>query len=164
MHFMKALKTAGIAISAGAIVAGGFTAVPAQAAPSPSRIDAYMAAFPHGKKVSDNEISYEGGTVRVLMSATRASCPRGWYCVYEHSNWRGAMAKWSTTRAHCKKLNFTSYWRDKVSSFWARGNCEDSNYFLKDKKAYQPDPFEPFEGKKAYVRFNDRYDYAAHGL
>ena len=159
---MKAVRTAGIAIGAGAIIVSGFAAPPAQA--QAARIDTYLAAIPNGTKLSDNEISWEGGTVRLVMSATQASCPSGWYCVYEHSNWRGAMAKWRSSPSKCKKFNFTRYWRDKISSFWARGNCPSDNYFLKDKKVAQPDPFEPFVGKKAYVRFNDRYDYAAHGL
>lgn len=161
---MKALKKAGVAVGAGAMAVGGFTVLPAQAAPSSTQIDRYMAAVPHGEKRSNNEISYEGGQVRVLMKATQASCPRGWYCVWADSKHKGAMAKWSTTAAHCKKFNFTKYWRDKVSSYWARGGCESNNYFLKDKKKYQPDPYEPFKGKKDYVRYNDRYDYAARGL
>ncbi|MEU2562305.1 peptidase inhibitor family I36 protein [Streptomyces longispororuber] len=161
---MKTLQKAAIAISGGALVASGFTALPAQAEPSSAKIDAYMAAVPHGKKVSNNEISYENGSVRVLMSATAASCRRGWYCVYEHNNYRGAMAQWSTTPAHCKKFKFSNYWKNKVSSFRETGGCERNNYFLKDAKKYQPDPFEPFEASKPYVRFNDRYDYAAKGL
>ncbi|WP_173873246.1 peptidase inhibitor family I36 protein [Streptomyces albus subsp. chlorinus] len=161
---MKVMHKAGIAFGAGAMVVGGLTTLPAQAAPSDAKVAAYMAEVPNGKKVSDNEVAYEGGKVRVLMSATRASCPSGWYCVWEHSNWRGAMAKWSTTAAHCKKFKFTNYWKNKVSSFWARGGCEDRNYFLKDQKKYRPDPFEYFDGKMAYVRYNDRYDYASKGL
>ncbi|MFI7243686.1 peptidase inhibitor family I36 protein [Streptomyces qinglanensis] len=163
---MKTLKKAGVAISTGCIVVGGFTVFPAHAAPSAAsaKVDSYMVAVPHGTKLSNNEISYEGGQVRVLMNATAKSCKAGWYCVWEHSNWRGAMAKWSTTAAHCKKYKFKKHWRNKVSSFWARGGCERRNYFLKDAKAHQPDPFEYFEGKKAYVRYNDRYDYASRGL
>ncbi|GGW60364.1 hypothetical protein GCM10010503_42110 [Streptomyces lucensis JCM 4490] len=161
---MKTRQKAAVALSAGTLIAGGFAALPAQAASGSSQADAYMAAVPHGKKLSSNEISYENGQVRVLMSATRASCRAGWYCVWEHSNFRGAMAQWSTTKAHCKKFKFTDYWKNKVSSFRARGGCELGNYFLKDAKAHQPDPFEPFEGGKAYVRYNDRYDYASKGL
>ncbi|MFI8851261.1 peptidase inhibitor family I36 protein [Streptomyces sp. NPDC053499] len=162
---MQFLKRAGIAISTGCIAAGGFTALPAQAASDSAsvKVDSYMAAFPHGTKLSNNEISYEGGTVRVLMNATAKSCKRGWYCVWRDSNWRGPMAKWSATAANCKKFKFSKVWRDEVSSFWARGGCPRQNYFLKDAKKWQPDPFEPFEGKKAYVRYNDRYDYAARG-
>ncbi|MFC4121565.1 peptidase inhibitor family I36 protein [Nonomuraea zeae] len=159
--FTRALKTAGIVIGAG-VIAG--SALPAQATTTSSaRIDAYMAAFPNGTKVSNNEISWEGGEVGVVLSATAASCPSGYYCVYEHQYWRGAMGKWKATREKCKKFNFTPYWRDKVSSFWARGGCPASNYFLKNKKSFQPDQFEPFEGKKAWVRYNDSYDYAARG-
>ncbi|WP_369203616.1 peptidase inhibitor family I36 protein [Streptomyces sp. PU-14G] len=161
---MKALQKAGIAIGAGALVTGGFTAFPAQAASSSAEVNAYMAAVPGGKKVSNNEISYENGTVRVLMSATAASCKSGYYCVYERINYKGAMAQWSTTASHCKKFNFTKYWKNKVSSFKARGGCERGNYFLKDAKAHQLDPFEPFEGWKTRVRYNDRYDYASRGL
>jgi hypothetical protein len=161
---MGILQKTAIALGAGALMIGGLTALPAQAAASTSaQIDAYMAAVPHGKKMSNNEISYENGNVRVLMSATAASCRNGWYCVWEHSNYRGAMARWSTTAAHCNKFNFTAYWRNKVSSFRARGGCERGNYFLKDAKPRQPDPHEPFEGGKARVRYNDRYDYASKG-
>ncbi len=77
------------------------------------------------------------------MSATRASCRAGWYCVWEHSNFRGAMAQWSTTKAHCKKFKFTDYWKNKVSSFRARGGCELGNYFLKDAKRTSPTPSSP---------------------
>ncbi|UNZ16941.1 peptidase inhibitor family I36 protein [Streptomyces sp. 891-h] len=162
---MKALRKAGIAIGTGCLVAGGFTVLPAQAAPSAAsaKVDSYMAAVPNGTKLSNNEIAYEGGQVRVLMNATAKSCKPGWYCVWEHSNWRGAMGKWKASSENCKKFKFTKYWRNKVSSFWARGGCPRQNYFLKDAKKWQPDPFEPFEGKKAYVRYNDRYDYAARG-
>ncbi|MGP3986802.1 peptidase inhibitor family I36 protein [Streptomyces sp. 3N207] len=38
-----------------------------------------------------------------------ASCPRGWYCVWEQKNWRGAMAKWSTTAAHCEISDWCSH-------------------------------------------------------
>ncbi|SDL27479.1 peptidase inhibitor family I36 protein [Nonomuraea jiangxiensis] len=161
-RLMKALKTAGIVISAGVIVGSGFTALPAQAAVNSTLIDTYLAAVPNGTKLSANEASWEGGTVRLVMSATEASCPDGWYCVYQYKNWRGAMAKWRTSPARCKKFNFNSYWRDKISSFWARGDCRD--YFLKDKKAFQPDPFQSFAGKHAYVLYDNRYDYAARGL
>ncbi|MGW0801746.1 peptidase inhibitor family I36 protein [Nonomuraea sp. NPDC002799] len=161
----RALRTAGIAIGAGAIIA---SALPAQAATADSsasaRVDAYMAAFPYGTKVSNNEISWENGEVGVVLSATAASCPNGYYCVYEHQYYRGAMAKWRASRDRCKKFNFTPYWRDKVSSFWARGTCPDNNYFLKDKKAFQPDPFQAFEGKRPLLSsLNDRIDYAARG-
>jgi hypothetical protein len=161
---MKSLKMAGIAIGAGAILAGGFPAIPAHADPSTSRIDAYMAEFPGGKKLSDNEISYEGGDVRVLMSATRADCGVGEYCVYKDRDYRGAMAKWRASAQRCKKFEFTDYWRDSISSFIARGNCERRNYFLKDKRAGQPDRFDYFEGSDRLARHNDAYDYAAKGL
>ncbi|MEW9553525.1 peptidase inhibitor family I36 protein [Nonomuraea sp. NPDC050783] len=166
-YLTKALKAAGLAIGA-AVVAGG--ALPAQAATAgtadaagSAAVDAYMAAFPGGTKISNNEIAWQGGDVRVVLSATARSCPRGYYCVYEHNYWRGAMGAWRASAANCKKFKFTAYWRDKVSSFWARGTCPDDNYFLKDAKKFQPDPFEPLVGKKPYVRFNDRYDYAARG-
>ncbi|MET8870218.1 peptidase inhibitor family I36 protein [Nonomuraea sp. NPDC004580] len=160
----RTLVRAGAVIAAGVVVAGALNAAPAHAAANAARINAYLAAIPYGTKISNNEIAWEGGSVRLLLSATQASCPRGWYCVYEHRNWRGAMAKWRSSPSKCKKFTFTRYWRDKISSFWARGSCERNNYFLKDEKKWQPDPFQLFEGKKAWVRFNDRYDYAAKGL
>ncbi|TMR94924.1 peptidase inhibitor family I36 protein [Nonomuraea basaltis] len=157
---MSFMRVAAIVLGAG-VIAGG--ALPAQAASSSARVDAYMAAFPGGTKVGNNEISWQGGDVRVVLAATAKSCPAGYYCVYEHQYWRGAMGAWRASAANCKKFNFTAYWRDKVSSFWARGGCEAATYFLKNKKKWQPDQFEPFEGKKAWVRFNDSYDYAARG-
>ncbi|MCK2213093.1 peptidase inhibitor family I36 protein [Actinomadura sp. ATCC 31491] len=160
-HLTRALRTAAVAAGA-AVVIGG--APPAQAETSGSAaVDAYMAAFPGGTKVSDNEIVWNGGEVRVVLAATAASCKAGYYCVWEHQYWRGRMGAWRASKANCKKFEFTSFWRDRVSSYWARGGCPVDNYFLKDKKKFQPDPFEPFVGKKAYVRFNDRYDYAARG-
>ncbi|MFF0745530.1 peptidase inhibitor family I36 protein [Streptomyces sp. NPDC004111] len=165
---MKTPKKTGIALGAGALLLTGLTTAPALAAPAPSaasaKVDAYMAAVPNGTKVSDNEITWENGEVRVVMSATSKSCAVGYYCVWEHSNFRGAMAAWTGSKERCKKFKFTNYWKNKVSSFRARGNCEQRNYFLKAAKDWQPDWFEPFEGGKAYVRYNDDYDYAAKGL
>ncbi|MEV5889044.1 peptidase inhibitor family I36 protein [Nonomuraea fuscirosea] len=158
---VRALRTAGVAVAAGVVAS---SAIPAQAAVgSAARVEAYMAAFPNGTKVSNNEITWEGGAVSVLLSATAKDCKAGYYCVYTDSNWRGSMARWKASASKCKKYEFTDWWRDKISSFWARGNCPAANYFLKNKKKWQPDQFQPFEGKKAYVRYNDAYDYAARG-
>ncbi|MEV5559566.1 peptidase inhibitor family I36 protein [Nonomuraea wenchangensis] len=160
-HLATALRTAGVAAGAAIIVLG---ALPAQAATADSAtVDAYMAALPGGTRVSSNEIVWNGGDVRVVLGATAKACPKGYYCVYEHQYWRGAMGAWRASAKNCKKFEFTKFWRDRVSSFWARGTCPDDNYFLKNKKKFQPDPFEPLVGKKAYVRFNDAYDYAARG-
>ncbi|MEU6728739.1 peptidase inhibitor family I36 protein [Nonomuraea wenchangensis] len=155
------LTTAGVVAAAATIV---FGALPAQAATADSAaVEAYLAAFPGGTRVSSNEIVWNGGDVRVVLAATAKSCPNGYYCVYEHQYWRGAMGAWRASAKNCKKFEFTKYWRDRVSSFWARGSCPTYNYFLKNKKKFQPDQFEPFIGKKAYVRYNDAYDYAARG-
>ncbi|GAA3487612.1 MULTISPECIES: peptidase inhibitor family I36 protein [Streptomyces] len=167
---MKTPKKTGIALGAGALLLSGLTTAPAVAAPAASsslssaKVDAYMAVVPNGTKVSDNEITWENGQVRVVMSAAKKSCAVGYYCVWEHSRFRGAMAAWTGSKDRCKKFNFTKYWKNKVSSFQARGNCERGNYFLKAAKDWQPDWFEPFEGAKEYVRYNDDYDYASKGL
>ncbi|MEU4507965.1 peptidase inhibitor family I36 protein [Nonomuraea wenchangensis] len=155
------LTTAGVVAGAAIIV---FGALPAQAATADSAlVEAYLAAMPGGTRVSSNEIVWDGGDVRVVLGATAKACKKGYYCVYQHQYWRGAMGAWRASAKNCKKFEFTKPWRDQVSSFWARGTCPSDNYFLKNKKKFQPDPFEPFVGKKAYVRFNDAYDYAARG-
>ncbi len=46
---MKTRQKAAVALSAGTLIAGGFAALPAQAASGSSQADAYMAAVPHAR-------------------------------------------------------------------------------------------------------------------
>lgn len=55
-------------------------------------VAAYLAAHPGGTAISDNEISYGGGTFVVTLERpvgtfVAADCPSGWYCFYEWPNY-----------------------------------------------------------------------------
>ena len=120
-----------------AVVIGAVTILLLAARPAvghaSSAVDAYLAKYPGGQAISDNEISYDNG--RFIVTLTRPpntqaapDCPSDWFCFYERIGYGYPRGKLSD----CGWQSLITYgWQDRVESVYyrfSRGKVEFRDY------------------------------------
>ncbi len=115
-----------------ALLLGSVVSAPAAAAPTLARsatpsIDQVVAAHPQAEQVDARTVEFDGGAVvlvypsaddGVAMRSARssASCPNGWYCLYDGAGWSGRMLQFrdcGTTQS------LSTYGFSRSASSWA---------------------------------------------
>ncbi|MFJ6149333.1 peptidase inhibitor family I36 protein [Micromonospora profundi] len=78
----------------------------------------YLADYPGGRAINNNEISYQGGAFVVTLRApigvlATADCPSGWYCFYELPNFGYPRGRLSS----CGRQNLATWqWQYRIES------------------------------------------------
>lgn len=102
------LARAALLAAVPALLLGSVVTAPAAAAPTletsaaPS-IDQVVAAHPQAEQVDSRTVEFDGGAVVLVYPSTdddgltmraarsSASCPSGWFCLYDGAGWSGRM-------------------------------------------------------------------------
>ena len=149
-----------------------------------AQIQELLDEFPEATQIDDHSISWDDGRVVLVLPEDDAGelsaedqepgpvvglspalsaapvhgCPSGWYCVYQHANWRGRRLQFS----NCSRNDLRNYGFRNPTSSWV--NNGPHRVQVKNDRPLLPDQVlwtMPPHSSSAYVgnANNDKADY-----